>query len=1099
MKYLASALAAVLLLAAVVDNGFEAQTAEGLPPIAPYILNEPALSPDGQTLAFIYDGDIWTVPSDGGTARRLTVTVGDESHPVFSPDGQWIAFSSRRYGRGDIFVMPAEGGPARRLTFSDAWDYPSAWLPDSSGIIFHSFRREAGRDLWVVRMEGGEPWPITGGGFRQHELDPAISPDGTLIAYLDGGGNTHRRRSYNGTASSDIWICDFDGVTTSNHRRLTNGRSHQASPVFISNEEILYVTHANPDGSSDQRSRIAGIRTDGTPMEGWEDGPRLDPKQITVNGGRIAFSTGNYGGWKLHVGDLGSQPPAEITMPPIRINTDVRTASQRVDTLNQATEYAVSPDGRKIAFISGGDVFVMAAQDGSVPLRVTNSLTMMSGVTWANDSTRLIWVSTLEGNLYSSDLSTLDVGGVQVERPELEVEGSLAWPMVDPFGRVFAVVNESEIREVWRVGDESENAPESVPIQGHFHMTSVGSAGHNEYSITSDGRWLLLRQPNELYNNVVVLADTTTGELHQISFLFQTTLTARFSHDEKHVLFSNNEAGSHNIYKIDLVPDEKTFGEDKIEELFRSTERRRPERNNNEADENNEGDEEESVNDRPEVRIEFRGIRNRVERITTLSGNELWPVGLRDGKSVAFIGHAQGQANVWRLTMDPDSGPDLRQLTQSRTSKTHLTLSPDGRTLWWLDNGRITSMPAMSTGRTTHYTFSIRQVRDAEALRNAAFEEAVTVMGRYFYDESHHGLDWYGMAERYRPALESVRNESEYGAIMNDLLGELNSSHQGYTVNDSRSDGYSDRQGWLGVLFDPLELSRGRYLITEVLDNGPLDHPEDRPEPGTWLVGINGYEFTQSENLGRLLLETVGRKTVLHLNDVPEYEGAWELPVAPITRGAENSLWYERWVEQQRRMVDELSDGRLGYVHVPAMNAAAVREFRHHLGNAMLGKEGVVIDVRFNGGGSTAVDLLEILVKRPWLKRQAGALERISENILRSVAVERPSVLMINQQSFSNAEIMAEGFRELGIGPIIGIETAGGVIGTTSYSLMDGSRMRLPRIGAFALDGENLELVGRRPDIKVENHIEELDQGIDRQTRAAVQALLAQLDTASDD
>jgi tricorn protease len=241
-------------------------------------------------------------------------------------------------------------------------------------------------------------------------------------------------------------------------------------------------------------------------------------------------------------------------------------------------------------------------------------------------------------------------------------------------------------------------------------------------------------------------------------------------------------------------------------------------------------------------------------------------------------------------------------------------------------------------------------------------------------------------------------------------------------------------------------------------------------------------------------METNGKKTLLHLGGDPSFESSSPVAVKPISRGAEGQLWYQRWVEHQRELVDTYSKGRLGYVHIRAMNDSSLRDFKHHLGNNMLGKEGVVIDVRFNGGGRTAVDVLEILIKRPWLKRQYGDLPDISENIYRSIALEKPSILMINESSFSNAEIMAEGFRRLNIGKIVGVDTAGGVIGTGSYRLIDGSRMRLPSTGAYTVDGENLENNGRKPDIFIENNPEELDQGIDRQTERAVKELLAQLD-----
>lgn len=1067
MKYASLLLAALLIAAAIHPVVAEDST---LPPIASHILRQPALSPDGSTLAFIYDGDVWTAPSNGGVARRLTITPGNEGDPMFSPDGKWLAFRSRRTGSDCIYIMPAEGGEARRLTFSDAFDYPCCWLPDGSGIIFSSYRRQNARDLWVARIDGGEPWPITNGGFGVHEFDASISPDGLRIAYTNRGGNPQRRRGYHGTGNSEVWICDFDGTLTSNHRRISNNRSHNASPVFISNDEIIYITYEAGREASDRVGRIVGVSVEGRPLREWGRGVRVDASELSVGGGKIAFSTGNYGGWQLHVGEIGSTALSAITTPDIRIATDRRDAGIRTFTRTTADEFALSPDGKKVAFIAGGDVFVMPADEHGVPAQVTDTIHEETSLVWAPDSRHLAFTEKVSGALMTVDAGNI-AGGTTVH--DL-AGGRVSNLNMDQFGRLWGVVNEEKLAIVHGGGDwGGKDAPEAEvhEIPGLFHGSGLFRGG---YDFSPDGRWITYVQPNELYNGSVVMADTHTGEVRPISFMFGTATGPAFSRDGKRVVFSNNQEGSYDVWAIDLEREPLEFPEDKLDRLFKEPAESRPSSDKKEA---------------PVTNPHFESLRDQVTRLTTLSGNVFSPIALSDGKTFCFI----AQSNVWRLTRDPDKGPDLKQLTQTRGNPSQLSISADEKTLWWLESGRITSMPLSST-RTTTYNFSVEQRRDALELRRAAFEEAKWVMGNYFYDREHHGIDWNAAAERYRPALESVGTGDEYGELMNELVGELNSSHQGYTAWDDRSDNLRETMGYLGVLLDPAQLAQGRYLVTEVVKGGPLDLPENAPVAPFHLVGINGVSLAADSTLSQHLLGAVGKRAILHVNSEPVFDGANTVAVKPITRGAEQQLWYQRWVESQREMVERLSEGRLGFVHIRSMNSAAVRDFKHHLGNAMLGREGVVIDVRYNGGGSTAVDVLEILIKRPWLTRQYGDRPDISENIYRSVALEKPTILMINDSSFSNAEIMAEGFRRLELGKIVGVDTPGGVIGTTRYSLIDGSSMRLPRIGAYTVDGENLENIGRKADIFVENHPDELDQGIDRQTQAAVKALLEQLD-----
>ncbi|MBZ0136464.1 MAG: hypothetical protein K8I27_08845 [Planctomycetes bacterium] len=1087
MKYLTP----LAVLVSLFGLSFQTQIAQesgrassDAPAIAANILRQPALSPDGATLAFVYDGDIWSVATKGGVARRLTVTEDNEGDPQFSPDGKWLAFRSVRYGNDDLFVMPGDGGKARRLTFADSQDTPECWLPDSSGVIFSSYRRENSRDLWVVRMEGGEPWPITGGGLGVHEYDASISPDGKRLVYCNSGGNPARRRGYHGHADGDIWICDFDGVQTNNHKRLTENESHDAYPVFMDNKRIAYVTFAGDKGSN-RIGDLAFVGVDGKALPRAGEQRELDPRELAVGGMNMAFTSGNYGGWNLHVWEMGNRHPFRVTTPEISLNTDVRRADVRVNNLTSAEEFALSPDGKKIAFVAGGDVFVMPADADAVPLQVTDTVEEECSIVWAHNNTELYFLERMLGVLRGADFSGLADGSGWKNIHLQNGHGPLSNLHMDSLGRLWGVENEETIEVVYNDPSWEGKRPDvmTAEIKGNFHGWTLGEGN---FSVSSDGQWVLYEQPNPNYDDHVLLANALTGETHPISHLFGSAAYPRFSGDGKRVVFVNNQEGDYDVWQIELTREDQEFKEDKLGKLFKKKEPRPEGGGDDKKKEGETGDEE----PKPGVLIHLDGIKDRIKRLTTLDGHEFYPVALKDGKTTIFIGNSQGQANIWKLTNDPDKGPDLKQLTQSKTGKSQLTISADEKTLWWLDGGKITSM-AIGGGKTETYNFRVEQRRLRTELREAAFDEAVWVMDNYYYDREHHGINWNATAKRYRSALASVSTGDEYDAVMDELLGELNSSHQGYYGVDERTDRFSESTGCMGLLFDPVALSKGEWIIKEVVKGGPCDVPESGPGAGNLLKAVNGTLLQQGVNLSQLLVSTTGKRTVLTCFNG---DGEWDVAVKPISRGTEYGLFYTRWVEYQRALVDKHSDGRLGYVHIQAMNDGSLREFKHELGDEMLGKDGVVIDVRYNGGGNTAVDVLEILIKRPWLLRQWGGLERVSENIYRSVALEKPSILLINQASFSNAEIMAEGFRKLEIGKIVGVDTAGGVIGTGSYGLIDGSRMRLPSSGAYTTEGENLELVGRKPDFFVENHPEELDKGIDRQTEAAVKELLKQID-----
>jgi len=1097
MKYLV-AICALLFLSLCTHVRPQAQEA-ALPAIAEKILSQPAVSPDGKKLAFVHDGDIWSVPIAGGTARRLTVTVDNDGDPHFSPDGKWLAFRSRRYGHDDVFVMPAEGGPARRLTFADTAEQPDCWLPDGSGIIFSCAGREGGRDLWVVRTEGGEPWPITGGGYGVHEYDAAISPNGRYIAYCTTGSPVTRRRGYAGKADGDIWLCDFDGIQTTNHRRITENNCHDSSPAWHGSEVLYYLSCANEQGGTERtasvwgyymRSKLSGRLPKQTPV---------DAQSLSTGGGYAALVSGNLGGWKLHLWQLHGNATSSETVPSIQLATDIRRGELQSTTLTAADQFAVSPDGKKIAFVAGGDVFVMPADETGVPLQITDTPQSEISVCWAPDSAHLVYAEQLRGTLMIADLRPLGTSAAPALRaiPPISRTSRFCRPLFDPQGNLWAIGDENRIEYVLR--DEAWGAKGEAPQPVAFSANFVGAGlrGGEAFQFSPDGKWLLFEQPNALYDDVVTLAEIATGKATVISHQFGSASQPRFSADGKRVVFANDQEDGYDIYTIDLAPEAPEFKEDKLDKLFKKPGKDEPAQPGAETpgEEPKEGEKPQAKPESrgkkvPETKVVFEGIKDRVKRITSLDGHESSPIALSDGKSYIFIGSSQGQSNLWKLVLDPDKGPDLKQLTQSRTTKSGLTLSADEKNLWWLDGGAITSMP-VAGGKVSTYAFRVEQRRNRSELRTAAFDEAAWVMQDYYYDRNHHGVDWAATVRRYRQALPAASTGDEYDALMDEMLGELNSSHQGYTGTDTRSDDFSEATGCLGLLFDPAELAAGRYKISEVIKGGPCELPDNAPVVGAFLTAINGRKLEKGATLAELLVNTVGKRTTLTTGDG---ETAKQHAIKPISRGAEYGLFYQRWVRLQTQLVDKLSGGRLGYVHIAQMDDRSLRAFKHELGDEMLGKEGVVIDVRYNGGGSTAVDILEILYKKTWLKRQWGGLEEVSENIYRSVALEKPSVLLINQASFSNAEIMAEGFRKLEIGKIVGVDTAGGVIGTGSFRLIDGSRMRLPSTGAYTIDGENLELAGRKPDIFIENQPEDLDKGIDRQTETAVKTLLKQID-----
>lgn len=364
------------------------------------------------------------------------------------------------------------------------------------------------------------------------------------------------------------------------------------------------------------------------------------------------------------------------------------------------------------------------------------------------------------------------------------------------------------------------------------------------------------------------------------------------------------------------------------------------------------------------------------------------------------------------------------------------------------------------------------------------------MLNEYFYDSTFHGADWAAARAKYEPVLDDVSTETEFENIMFELFGELRASHLWIYGNDPTPSELI-QTGATGLWIDYRTLERnGRYKIDRVFTGSPADLAGVKP--GQYLRSINGITLSGETDMYRLTAGSIDRRLTLGVSDTPTGE-VREIFVKPISIMAEREFWYDDWVVQRRAMVDSLSGGRLAYIHIPEMSERSLDDFTVELVAIAESKEGLIIDVRDNGGGNTAVHLLGMLVKSPYILRAFRDTPTTSENKMRSKAVEKPMVLLINEYSGSNSEIFAEGFRKLGLGKIIGTATSGGVIGTSSYTLIDGTRIRRPSTGSYTTDMKDTDLYPRQPDIYIENLPDDFINGRDPQLVKAVEELLKTL------
>jgi tricorn protease len=430
-----------------------------------------------------------------------------------------------------------------------------------------------------------------------------------------------------------------------------------------------------------------------------------------------------------------------------------------------------------------------------------------------------------------------------------------------------------------------------------------------------------------------------------------------------------------------------------------------------------------------------------------------------------------------------------------------LNITRDGRALYFREGNSIYSVPlaqpaAMLAGASGGRESARRRINfnakvriDHRAEWAEMFDDAWRTMKYRFYDSQMHGKDWDTMRAKYQPLVEYVGDRQELLNVINEMIGELNASHTGASPPPrGREGGVSTVH--LGIDLEP-DSTAGRYRVTHIYEEGPADKDWVKVAPNDYLIAIDGKPVKAGDDYWALLNHRLNRKVEVTFNNKPSDAAAWKTRIEPVSLGAFNQLRYERWVKQRREIVDRMSNGRIGYVHIQAMNQPSLRRFEKEI-RENRNKEALVIDQRWNGGGNIEQELLAILVQRPYQVWQP----RGTESAMRPFAgYFGPKVVLQNWRSASNAEMFPAGFRALGLGKVIGTPTAGAVIGTGSYSLIDGSTVRTPGVGVYLADDKrtNMENLGVQPDIHVENTPEETLAGRDRQLETAVQELLKEL------
>lgn len=995
---------------------------------------EPSLSPDGSRIAFAWQGDVWVAPSSGGQAVRLTVHPADDASPIWTADGSRIVFASSRSGMPDLYSMAADGTDIRRLTTDPATQTPACVSPDGRWT-YGSTNAWGSSCLFRVPIEGGEPTRLT-----SHPLElftqPSVSPDGSKVVYTKGSAGAWRNPYANGSAAGDLFVADA-GVPLRNHRPLAATRSAESAASWLRDGRILFLSNRSGwpnlwvmEADGGRPRQLTRFSEGGVPRR---------PK-ASLDGRKAVFEYDS----EIWILDLGS---GEHHRVPLTVPDDARAPRSVRSTFTEGVvDYAVAPDAKRIVGSVRGDLWLMPA-GGGLARRLTANPGYDGQPAFLGPK-RVLYVA--------MDSGRRRIMALDVDRPEpkafVEDQLDCTLPTPSPDGKLAAYVRAGrELRVVPAEGGEPRTLAE-----GLFYD---GLRGSRFFSWSPDSEWIVFENPNERSSTVEMVRADGTRRIVIGRLAHGVSGAPRFTPDGQAVYFVAQEYEEPNLFAIDLFPAERSFPEDALEKI----------------------DEAKPKEASPKVRVLERGIESRLRRLTTVSVTSA--LAQPDGRG--FLVVSEG-----KLAILPSRGGMPTPLPAATAVPSRLEAF--AKRVYGIVGGKVAAIGP--DGAAQAVSFTAEATVDSVAEFRALFEEIGWAMDRFYYRGDLNLRDWAAIRRRFEPLVPFATDRADFYALMNEMMQELGSSHLGATAPPEGATPTSQETGaWLGCDFVPADLeARGVYRVERAFQGSPADHPDSELRPGDVLLEVDGHRPSRAEPLASLLVGKAGRKVRLAVERAGK---RLEVVIQPESWAAASARRYAAWVEFQRQETARLSGGRLAYFHIRGMDDPSYREFLRAIRTETVGKRGMVLDVRFNGGGSTSHLILGVLIKTPWLIRTTRGAEsiRVSENIYRGDALELPTGLLINQSSFSNAEIFAEGFRRLKLGPIVGVETAGGVIGTGSYGLWDGGSIRMPGSGAYAIDGENLEGQGRKPDFPVPFDADLWEQGRDAQLERLVSEMLKRI------
>ncbi len=1062
----------------------------GIAQIAPQWARYPSISPDGKTIAFTYKGDIYSVPVTGGTAQQLTFHKAHDYEVVWSKNGKNLAFASNRFGNFDVYTMDAMGGPATRLTFHSTDETPYSFSADDKHVLFGAARQDAvtHRQYPISRQPELYSVPLVGGRMDQVLTVPAeavqVNRAGTKLVYHDKKGYEDTFRKHHVSAiTRDVWEYD---KTTGEHRMLTSFKGEDRNPSYSADEQTIYYL-SEESGSYN----VHKMSVDGSEKKQLTQFKTHPIRSLSVGNGIMSFS---YDG-EIYTFQEG-QTPNKVA---ILIRTQNATNSLEYVSINGGVrEMDISPNGKEIAFVSRGEVFVTAV-DGSLTKRLTNTPEQERFVKFMPDGKAVAYASERNGKW--TIFKTVKIrkeepyffaATILKEDTLLTTTTDVYLPEFSPDGNLMAYI---EGRRTLKVKNLKTNTVTTLLTPNELYHFSDGD---KYYQWSPDSKWLLVDWGVTLSNSEILLISADGKSRTNLTESGYYDVSPKWVNGGNQIIWFANRNGlksyatsgqsEFDVYSMFLTKD----GWDKFnmtKEEYDLTKLMEEDSEKEDTDTDDKSDKKKKKKDEDDqkdavkpLKFDLEDVQDRKARLTIHSSKLADAVLSKDGEKLYYLTRFEKDLNLWETEIRTKNTKMLISLGAKSGS---LQWDEKQENLFLLADGKIAKVD-VKAGKKESVKLKSEMVLDADAERQYMFDHIWLRTNGIFYHSNFHGIDWKAMRTEYQKYLPHIGNSYEFAEMVSELLGELNVSHAGGRFNDDIKNG--DATASLGIFMDYEHKGKG-IKIAEVIKGGPLDKANFKLKPGMLIEKINGETVLPSRDIASYLNRRAGEFMLLDIVGLNNTRK--QITVKPISIGQENRLLYDRWVKKNEKEVLEKSKGTLGYVHIPGMSDGPYRTIYEQMMGKFIDKKAVIVDTRFNGGGDLVADLAMFFTGIPFLSYETEDRVVGGEPTSRWT---KPTLAMFNESMYSDGSCFASGYVDLKIGKTVGMP----VPGTCSFAgwerLPNGGVWGVVPVSAKNKAGEWLENNETNPEIIIKNQPDIIAEGRDEQLEKSIEVLLKEVE-----